>query len=503
MIEHVQEQVEKLFAEESKLVSRAGVVFNVRDVAYFYIEDGTVQAWIDKDTVHALDYGLGELEERLRGLFLRTHRQWLVNAKRITGISPRYPTGKDLEELRELLAAEPARAPELTKAQKVEECELNLAGCGTTVPVTSHYARPVMDFLGIGTFEHLAPEHPLDRRYRELGIIDFAWRELEVLDPEDAAAVEAFKAEWDIARFDHDTITTYFRQVCAEELDKRKLIKNLIWQAYRWTKKGIREPSGKNIRSLWYEIKIVLGQYSNVLDPEDVDIFYDTMIELIEREGLFKYWDFRFQDILSPWRGVGTTRPEVVVGAEKLSKFDLLEALGREIGVSYACCKGEPAHIMLEYFSKELHQAVGGKELTVLSITDINPAGSSIERNLVEGLEWHGHKIKRVVRIVDLSEEIWPKPQMVVSVRVPVALYKKDKNDNIEPIKPPTMSHITRARDWYYGEINDDRLLTKSELPGGWTLYKIWGVESDSAKDKYIKPRIYRELGLEPPEDED
>ena len=183
MIDTVQEQVRKLFTEESSLASRDNVVFKVRDVACFFIKDGTVKARIDDETVHVMDRGLGELEDHLRGLFIRTHRQWLVNAGKITGISPRYPAGKDLEELRELMAAEPARAPELEKAQKVEECELVLAGCKKTAPVTSTYAGAVMDFLVITTFEHLAPEHPLDRRYRELKIIDFGWRALERLDP--------------------------------------------------------------------------------------------------------------------------------------------------------------------------------------------------------------------------------------------------------------------------------------------------------------------------------
>ena len=491
MIDTVQEKVQKLFAEESRLISREKVVFRARDVAYFYIDEGAVKARLADGTVHALDEDLSALERRFRGLFIRTYRYHLVNVKKIVGASRRYPTSKELEEQMDLFDEDLKQAVELTKEREEEECELHLEGCADTVPVTSTYSEVIQDLLGISTFRHLVPEHPEDRRLRELELTDFGWRDLARLDPEDLPAVEAFKERWDIKRLDQETMIKYFRQVGAAEIDKRRVIKNIIWQLYRWIKKGIEPLSDGNIRSLWYRIKAVLAYHSDILEPGDVDSFYDVLIQMIEGEQLFRYKDFGFMDVNEPYRGIGATRPEIILSSEKVGHYPFIRKLAEDTGVSFICLKGEPAHISLEYFSDDLWETVGKTEKKVLSIADIDPAGYSIESNLVEGLERHGHRFEKVVSLVDMS--IF-ETEDIGYARYPVVQYEERSGGHLAPIPPATMSQVTKARDWFENVLQDERLFT-SKMVAGRKICTIWGIESDAAERAVIRERFLQELG--------
>jgi len=502
MIETVQEKVRKLCLEESVLVSRAGQVFDVRDVAYFYTKEGTVKARIDNETIHTLDWDLGELEERFRGLFIRTHRSYLVNVKRIAGASRRYPGGKEIEEL---LAAGPVEVLQAEK-EREEECELHLAGCKDTVPVTSTYAGAVKELLGISTFAHLVPDHPEDRRHRELDIVDFAWRELQRLDPADEAAVTAYKEHWDVKTFDKPRLKKYFRRVTSEEIDKRKFIRNIIWQLHRWYGKGIAEPQRRSIRAFWYRmIKPSLGHHGDLLEPNDDDIFYDVLEKMILEEKLFKYRDLGFQDVNADNRRIGERRPEIILEAEKKTfKPDIIR-LADEFGITYICHERTPGNLSLEYFSDELYAAAGEKPLIIFTISDLNPPGFFIERFFLKRLQWYGHELARVCRLVDLSEEAFPDQSVIQYQRCPVAKYKETDDGVITPTDEWTMGQVTKAREWLETVMmNNPWLHTKEEYEdaehgGTLTYHTIWGVESDAPKIEHLEKRFRRvmaELGF-------
>jgi len=495
MIETVQEKVRRICLEESVLTSRDGRVFDVRNVVYFYTEEGTVKARIDDETVHALDWGLGELEERFRGLFIRTYRSYLVNVKRIAGASRRYPGGKEFEEL---LAAGPAEVLQAEK-EREEECDLHLAGCTDTVPVTSTYADPVKDLLGISTFAHLVPDHPEDRRNRELDLVDFAWRDLERLDPEDTAAVAAYKKLWDVKKFEMDRLKKYFRRVTSDEIDKRKFIRNIIWQLYRWYGKGIEEPLRKNIRAFWYRmIKPALGHHGDLLEPNDDDIFYDVLEKMILEEKLFKYRDFEFEDVNADNRKIGDRRPEIILEAEKKTFKSFLIDMEEEFGITRICHERAPGNLSMEYFSEELYAAAGDKPLTVFTISDLNPSGFFIERFFLDRLQWYGHYMPRVYQMMDLSEEAFPDQQEIGYQRTPVARYKKRPNGEIiGPVDPYSMGQVTKALDWYEDVMMSTSLLyTEDEYEdeyGKPIFYcTIWGVESDALKRKHLEKRFRR-----------
>lgn len=283
---------------------------------------------------------------------------------------------------------------------------------------------------------------------------------------------------------------TYFRQILVNRIDKRRVIKNIIYQLLRWMKKGIEKLSDGNIRSLWYKIKATLAYHSNILEPGDVDIFYSALQEMIEVQKLFRYKDFGFMDMSEPYRGVGQKRPEIILASEKAGHFFFIRDLAKEVGTSFACMRGEPSVISLEYFSDDLFTACGDAEKVIFCITDIDPAGYSIERNLVEGLTSRGHKVRQVTKLVDPS--LFPGGDIVYAL-YPVVRYQQ-KGDAIKPMGKSTMGQVTKALDWWRKEINDDRFVTEKPLGNGWKIVTISGIESDSASREIIRKRFLEGL---------
>jgi hypothetical protein len=242
---------------------------------------------------------------------------------------------------------------------------------------------------------------------------------------------------------------------------------------------------------MWYKIKAVLAKHSNILGSGDVDTFYNTLQEMVEDQELFRYKDFGFMDMNEYRRGIGLKKPEIILASEKIGHFLFVKKLADAQGVSFICLKGEPAIISMEYFSDDLLEKCGGKPLQVFCISDVDPAGYSIERNLIKGLE-KAHKIGKVVKLVDVSAFT---TEEINAVRVPVVSYEK-KGDQIKPLSPATMGQVTKGRSWFDEEINDERLLEVKDKGGGWKVVTIYGIESDAADRDIIEARFKAGLGI-------
>jgi hypothetical protein len=468
------------------MFSRNNQVFRVQDAVYLYGEGGKTYVALDGGKRLELPQNLNFYETSFGGYFLRVHRSFLVAVERIEGVFDRYP-----EE-----AAPPAptgRGPDRDKGGAADECELGLRGTDARIPVTVTYARGLKKAMGVSSLDHLVPEHPLDKALRLYELIDFGWRELFGLDPKDTAAVEAFKSKWDIKQFSRERMLSYFRQFGVNEINTKRVIKNIIYQMFRWIKKGIEPPSDGNIRSLWYRIKAVLAYHSNVLGPGDVDTFYNTLQEMVEDQNLFRYKDFGFLDMNEPYRGIGAKLPEVVLASEKLGHYLFIKKLAVEAGVSFICMKGEPAVISLEYFADDLKQGCGGKPITVFCISDLDPAGYSIEGNLVGGLQRNGHQVARVVKLVDPSSFT---SDEIAIVRYPVVSFDV-KGDQVKPVPPASMSQVTKGRAWF-DALKDDRFISEKDKGGGWKTLTIWGIESDAADREAVRRRFLEGLGSGP-----
>jgi len=471
--------IDRLTMPERHIITRNDKLVRIKEIVYFYGEGGKAYAVTESGNKYNIVQNLQTIQKEFEGYFLQVHRSFLVPLDRITAIYNRFPEepGEDGETTR--------RGPGLDRDVE-EECEIILEGSEKRIPVTQKYSGVLKDYFRLKTLHHVVPEHPDDRKLRLLGLIDFGWRELFDLDPKDAPAVDAFKKKWDIRQFTRERMLTYFRQILVNRIDKRRVIKNIIYQLHRWMKKGIEKLSDGNIRSLWYKIKATLAYHSNILEPGDVDIYYSTLQEMIEEQKLFRYKDFGFMDMSEPYRGIGKTRPEIILASEKAGHFFFIRDLAKEVGTSFVCMRGEPSVISLEYFSDDLLTACGDAEKVIFCISDIDPAGYSIERNLVEGLTSRGHKVRQVTKLVDPS--LFPGGDIVYAL-YPVVRYQQ-KGDVIKPMKPATVGQVTKALDWWNGYIKDERFITEKQLGNGWKTVTISGIESDSADREVIRKRF-------------
>jgi len=474
-------KVERIFLTEKSLRGKDGTFVSFKDILYLTSKRGDVLAALAGKKSVVLPGSINAWEKLLRGLFIQTHRQYLVPLDRIEGTFERFPEEPE-EEKR--LSREEMRA-------KDDECEISLRGTAKRIPVTAVYGKKLKKALGITRFHYLAPEHPADRALRLYGLIDFGWRELYNLDAGDQAAVAAFREKWDIKKFSKKRMLSYFRHFGANEINTKRVIKNILYQTWRWIQKGIEDKSDGNIRSMWYKIKAVLAKHSNILGSGDVDTYYNTLQEMVENRELFRYKDFGFMDVNDHRRGIGATRPEIILASEKIGHLLFVKKLADAHGVSFICLKGEPAAISMEYFSDDLLEKCGGKPLQVFCISDVDPAGYSIERNLIKGLE-KAHKIDKVLKLVDVSAFT---TQDIFAVRVPVVSYE-EKGDQIKPLPPATMGQVTKGRAWYEEEINDERLLEVKDKGGGWKVVTIYGIESDAADRNIIEARFKAGLGI-------
>jgi len=489
MTQDPEKLVDRFTLPERHIITRNDKLVRIKEIVYFYGEGGKVYAVTEAGNKYNIVQNLQTIQREFEGYFLQVHRSFLVPLDRITGIYNRFPEepGEDGEP--------PSKVQILRDRGVEEECEIILEGSEKRIPVTQKYSGYLKEIFRLKTLHHVVPEHPDDRKLRLFGLIDFGWRELYDLDPKDAPAVDAFKKKWDIRQFTRERMLTYFRQILVKRIDKRRVIKNIIYQLYRWMKKGIEKLSDGNIRSLWYKIKATLAYHSNILEPGDVDIFYSALQEMIEEQKLFRYKDFGFMDMSEPYRGIGQKRPEIILASEKAGHFFFIRDLAKEVGASFVCMRGEPSVISLEYFSDDLFTACGDTEKSIFCISDIDPAGYSIERNLVAGLTSRGHKVRQVTKLVDPS--LFPGDDIVYAL-YPVVRYQQ-KGEVIKPMGKSTIGQVTKALDWWRKEIKDERFVAEKQLGNGWKIVTVSGIESDSADREVVRKRFLDGLGARSP----
>ena len=472
-----QDRTRGLFAfRRGYVLTEKNKVLRLCDVAYFQAKDAGVVAYSLDGRKHLIREKIDDLASTWAGLFVRTHQDYAVAFPLIVGVSPRYP--RRLEERVPEIDGVPLRVLQTRdEIGEKEECVLHLRGFSRRIPVTETYSLDVKERLGVGSFRHLDHEVKEQKFLRDIGIIDFGWRELFRLDAGDAKAVKAFREKWDIRQFDRERMLACFRLFGQKRVDKRRMLLNVVFQIHRWIKKGIEKLTTGNIRTLWYEIKGLLTYHSLELKPGDVDIYYSVMQELVEEHRLVRYQDFGFNDVNAMFRQVGTTRPHIIAATEKAGQFALVEQMAKEVGGSFICTRGEPGSIMLEYFADSLKNVVKGRPLEIFCVTDMNPAGFSIPKTLSHGLEWRGLKIKRVVRLVDMAAYT---ERQIMLHRSAMIRYRKYKG-KIIPVKPRNMSRITKVRRWWEEELQDPRMREEKPAYEGGKLVVIYGIDSDVA----------------------
>ena len=498
------ERINKLFLKKSVFLTLGKKLVRVEDILCFIVKERRTFAYT-RNKEYEIFEGLNQLQQLLSSLFIRTHRDYLINLDAVEGFSRRFkelvgvqesdfPESNLLFELDiEALGSERNIIPKILFSRSnsgiYAEGTLYLKGFDDGIPITSTYSKAVKKAFGIRSFHYLLPEHLEDKKLRLLDLIDFGWRELKLLNVKNKKAVKAFRDKWDIKLFDKTNMLHYFRQVEKLEIDKRMVFRNLIFQKYKWIQAGIIPKIEGNIRSFWYEVKRTLAHDFDVWKASDIHIFYDSLQTLIEEDKLFKYRDFGFMDMGEDYRKLGADRPEIVLMVEKRGLSRFIQKVADGLGVTSISLQGEPSSLSLEYFADELKQVIGNKSLEIYSVTDLDPAGYSIQRNLVAGLKRQGLKVAKVFKIIHPA--MFAEPEEVEWMGYPVVRYKIIRGKTI-PLPPTNMSQITKARAWYQS-LNDKRFMTSRKIEKG-KLVTILGIESDGADKMEIKRIIEAEV---------
>lgn len=185
----------------------------------------------------------------------------------------------------------------------------------------------------------------------------------------------------------------------------RRLIRNIIWQAYERISVGEELGIGGNIRTFWYRwVKVVLSHM------EDDDAMrgdpYDAMLEAFATMVLdwkvFRYREFDFADDNWHSRDLGGERGHVVVFAEKMGWMRWLRSMRKAFSVSVVALGGAPSALSSEYMADELLKLYGeDKTIHLIGVVDFDPAGAMIARSFQSQLERVGLKNTKLTTVIE------------------------------------------------------------------------------------------------------
>jgi hypothetical protein len=191
-----------------------------------------------------------------------------------------------------------------------------------------------------------------------------------------------------------------------------------------------------------------------------------------------------------------------------------MKRMAKPYGITIACTKGQPSHLMMEYFVEELTDAgVDFKNETVFvfTISDWDSAGESIKNNMLKFLKEQAgienlvtHNLMDLKRISDAMVNFGrteamrfykdangnPCPLNEYKEEKPTKLKMKFDSEELEPLIPEPVeepgkdgkvsSKFTRIYNWW-NSLGDqkERLISKNYRNGRWE-YTIWKVSADA-----------------------
>lgn len=194
----------------------------------------------------------------------------------------------------------------------------------------------------------------------------------------------------DISHFDKDIrlmtakeLKANFAATSSGRILLSKLIKNIIWQAYERIKEGSEPPIEGNIRTFWYLwVKPALSHFSsdNKAKTDPYDVLTQNFSQLVLEHKVFSYQDFDFTDENWENRRIGTSKPNILIFAEKTGWIRFLRDLNQELGVSVVALGGAPSALSSEYTAKHILQVLPSSKtpLKLIGIVDFDPSGHII-----------------------------------------------------------------------------------------------------------------------------
>jgi hypothetical protein len=173
--------------------------------------------------------------------------------------------------------------------------------------------------------------------------------------------------------------------------DARSLIANLIWQAREVYRPHSQVMHGRSHRGFWYaSVESTLervGFINERLSKEAAEALYLRQLsQMVYDDRLFDYRDLGFEDEFASQRGIGASRPDIILVIEKKCISSIGIKVAEELGISWIITGGIARHVAVEFFCDALHKVYQGSVI-VVDFGDFDPGGHVAGNSFVQHLE--------------------------------------------------------------------------------------------------------------------
>lgn len=201
--------------------------------------------------------------------------------------------------------------------------------------------------------------------------------------------------------------------------DARMAIHHVIWQAVRLRARGLGGIYGRDIRGFYYspvepvlrrlEVPVPVTAEADAwgLDEEPTSVdegLYPLYVRLLGKMvgdlRLLTFRDLAFHDPRPDMRRLGSQRPWVLVLAEKSSLRGDAFLLAERYGVSVAVLGGYPSLLGTEMLVAALREAVGDREIELLTFVDWDVDGWNVWKALVGQMMRYGMRCRVLGHLV-------------------------------------------------------------------------------------------------------
>jgi hypothetical protein len=372
-----------------------------------------VQKERDAIKVHLTDGSEAEVVSTPQDIFkqLNSDQQW-------------FKTHRDiLINLRNLIEINPGKPPE----QQIEDEEDRLAGSyyhvtlkgGSVATVTPHYAPKLAEHFNLQNLEHITPFNRVAYWLMKENLHDY---------------------DKPITKMSVKELTEHFSEDSSDRIIVSNLIANFLWQFVSYIRKGEAEPlEGGNVRSLWYLIKPTLSRIGALSGMDHYKTLSEKMAHFSAHH-IMKYKEFGLIEE-GNW-SIGTTRPDVILVAEKRAHFYFLKKMQKEFGVSIIALGGKPKTITSEYFTDAFKEQIPDyhnlENIKLIGLIDYDPSGQIIEETFQDDL-----------RIFDLKKTTYQGlviPENFTQEELEV--YKYNLLETYDAVGQPQSKWPKELKDW-------------------------------------------------------
>lgn len=184
-----------------------------------------------------------------------------------------------------------------------------------------------------------------------------------------------------------------------------RLFEGLILEVHQGIQAGSLPALEGNLRTFWYRYaKPVLARIEDDerLKSDPYDLMLAAFVRLVMEDRRVDYADFDFTDENWAHRFLGSTRPDVLVFAEKRGWIRFLRRLHDELGVSVLALGGAPSALTSEYTAKALAEQLDltTQPVTLLAIVDWDPSGAMIAQAFARHLQVFDVQLERLELLV-------------------------------------------------------------------------------------------------------